>query len=366
MAVMEQYKCPACGGALEFSPELQKMKCPYCESEFDIDLIKEVSETEAKIETDDKMDSWSDEAGNSWSDEERSSVRTYSCKSCGGEIIADINTGATTCPYCGNNVVVNDQFAETLKPDLIIPFKLNKDAAKSAFLNHLSGKKLLPKFFKEDTHIDEIKGIYVPFWLYNADVDGSVKYSATKVRHWSSGKYDYTETKYYEIFREGGIAFHDIPVDASSKMPDDLMDSLEPFDLADAVDFNSAYFAGYLADKYDVSIDENIPRINTRVKHSTEDVFKTTVTEFYDTLSVKNSYIDLKNGNAKYALLPIWLMNTTWKGEKFIFAMNGQTGKFVGNLPMDKKLYWKYWLISFLASIPVGIIIGLIAKFFMD
>lgn len=363
MAVIEQYKCPSCGGALEFDSQSQKLKCPFCDSEFDVETLNEIAETSTKIETQDNMDGWSTDIQSKWSENEDALI-AYICKSCGGEVLADANTGVTTCPYCGNNVVINEKFSNALKPDLIIPFKLDKKAAKEAYLNHLSNKKLLPRQFKSESHIDEIKGIYVPFWLYDADVDGAVKYSATRTRHWSTKKYNYTETKHYELYREGGVAFENIPVDASSKMPDDLMDSLEPFDLADAVDFNTAYCAGYLADKYDVPVDDTIPRINIRVKHSTENAFKDTITEHYDTIAVNDSYIDLKNGNAKYALLPVWLLNTNWNGEKYIFAMNGQTGKFVGNLPMDKKLYWKYWIRAFLCSVPVGIIASFIIKFF--
>ncbi len=366
MQTIQQYKCPSCGGALEFDSDSQKLKCPFCDSDFDIAVIEEITKAEKVIEADDSMDNWADPSSEEWSAEDENAVCSYICNSCGGEIIADVNTGATTCPFCGNNVVINEKFSKTLKPDLIIPFKLDKKSAKEAFLKHLTGKKLLPKFFKQETHIDEIKGIYVPFWLYEADVDGSVKYSATKIRCWSTGKYDYTETKYYELFREGGVAFKDIPVDASSKMPDDLMDSLEPFDLKEAVDFNTAYFAGYLADKYDVTVEDNIPRINTRVKSSTESVLKSTITDFYDTVSVKNSYINLKNGSAKYALLPVWVLNTTWNGNKYIFAMNGQTGKFVGNLPMDKKLYWKYWLLALLCSAPISAIITMIIRFLAE
>lgn len=365
MSEIKQYKCPSCGGALEFDSNSQKLKCPYCDSDFDVEVLNEIAETEEKIGSADTMDGWKSNIDEGWSNEESSSVRSYICASCGGEVIADVNTGATTCPFCGNNVVINEKFAKSLRPDLIIPFKLDKRAAKEAFLKHLTGKKLLPKYFKQENHIDEIKGIYVPFWLYSAEVDGAVKYSATKIRSWSTSKYNYTETKYYEIYREGGVAFNDIPVDASSKMPDDLMDSLEPFYLSEAVDFNTAYFAGYLADKYDVTVQDNIPRINTRVKQSTEDAFKSTVTDFYNTVTVKDSYIDLKNGNARYALLPVWLLNTTWNGNKYIFAMNGQTGKFVGNLPMDKKLYWKYWFLAFLCSVPVGIIIAYIIRLFV-
>lgn len=365
MQTMKEYKCPSCGGALAFDAGSQRLKCPYCDSDFDIEVLQEIAETDATVQAGDHMDGWEQGSCQSWTDAADSSVRSYVCHSCGGEILADVNTGATTCPFCGNNVVLNETFTGLLKPDLIVPFQLDKKAAKAAFSKHLSGKKLLPKAFKQEAHIDEIKGIYVPFWLYNADVDGAVKYSATKVRSWSTSEYHYTETSFYEIYREGAVAFQNIPVDGSSKMPDDLMDSLEPFDLTAAVDFNPAYFAGYLADKYDVTAQDDLPRINNRVKHSTEDAFSGTITGFYQSVSVRDSHIDLKNGNARYALLPVWLLNTTWKGEKYLFAMNGQTGKFVGNLPMDRKLYRKYWLLSFLASIPVGVIIAYIVRFFI-
>lgn len=139
------------------------------------------------------------------------------------------------------------------------------------------------------------------------------------------------------------------------------MDSLEPFDFSQAVDFQTAYFAGYLADKYDVTIEQSIPRINARVKQSTEDTFRQTITEPYNTVMPKNSFVNLQNGYAKYALLPVWILNTTWNGQKYTFAMNGQTGKFVGDLPMDKGLYTKYWILSFLGSAVLGTGIGFLA-----
>lgn len=360
MSELIEYKCPNCGGALEFDSSSQKMNCPYCNSSFDVETSKELDEISSITEAEDKMDGWNTAVDNKWEQGEADGMCTYVCNSCGGEIIGDEVAGAMACPYCGNPVVVKEKFAGDLKPDLIIPFKLDKEAAKTALSNHLNGKKLLPKIFKQQNHIDEIKGIYVPFWMFDADVNGTVRYDATTVRHWSDSKYDYTETKHFDVLREGSVAFDNIPVDASSKMPDDLMDSLEPFDFSEAVDFQTAYFAGYLADKYDVTVEENIPRINVRVKGSTEDCFRTTIDYPYTTVNTKASYIDLKQGSAKYALLPVWLLNTTWKGEKYTFAMNGQTGKFVGNLPMDKRLYRKYFGISFVVSSIIGVGVGYI------
>ena len=317
MAAIKEYKCPCCGGAVEFDSKIQKIKCPYCDTEFDTEAFT-AHEEEAQNAKPDEMD-WETTAGGAWEQGEESTLRSYVCNSCGGEIVCDENTAAQ---------------------------------------RHYKGKKLLPKIFKKENHIDEIKGVYVPFWLFDADADADIRYKATRVRTWSDSDYDYTETSYYSIGRSGDIGFDRVPVDGSSKMPDDLMESIEPFKFEDAVDFKTAYLAGYLADKYDVTAEQSIDRANERIKRSTEDAFASTV-KGYHSVTTENSSIRLHNGKAKYALYPVWLLNTTWKGKKYLFAMNGQTGKFVGDLPVDNGLYFK-WLGGLTAGFGV---IALIAYF---
>lgn len=349
MNTLQEYKCPCCGGAIAFDSSIQKMKCPYCDTEFEMDTLANY-DAELQNDTNDEME-WQMPTGNEWSDEETSGLRSYSCKSCGGEIIGDENTAATSCPFCGNPVVMMKQFSGALKPDLVIPFKLDKKAAKEGLLKHLSGKRLLPKIFKDQNHIDEIKGIYVPFWLFDSDVDAQVRYRASKIRTYSDSQYDYTETSFFSVLRNGNIGFSNVPVDGSTKMEDSLMESIEPFDISDAVDFHTAYLAGYLADKYDVTAEESIERANKRIKKSTEDAFAATVTG-YTTVQAENSNIQLHNGKAKYALYPVWLLNTTWNGNTYTFAMNGQTGKFVGDLPVDQSAATK-WMIGLSAAMSV-------------
>ena len=358
---MLEYKCPSCGGALEFNSALQKMKCLYCDNEFDLETLKALDEA-AKITSGEDQMNWNIEKGTEFSSDEAGALNTYICKSCGGEIITDETTGATSCPFCGNPVVVADKFAGGLKPDFIIPFKLSKEDAKNSLKKHFEGKRLLPKVFKTENHIDEIKGVYVPFWMFDADVNGTVTYDATTVDHWHDSNYDYTRTNHFEVFRQGNVSFTNIPVDASTKMADDLMQSIEPFNFNEAVDFQTAYFAGYLADKYDVSVEESLPKINSRVKTSTEDSFRSTINNIYTSVTPKASFVNVQNGSSKYALLPVWILNTTWNGEKFTFAMNGQTGKFVGNLPMDKGLRTKYLLGTFLGAGAVGALTSLLIQ----
>ena len=350
MNTLQEYKCPCCGGAIAFDSTLQKMKCPYCETEYDMETL---AGYDADLQTDkaDEM-KWETSAGSEWQDGEAGSLRSYVCKSCGGEIVGDENTAATACPFCGNPVVMMGQFSGALKPDIVIPFKLDKKAAKQKLMQHISGKRLLPKVFKDQNHIDEIKGVYVPFWIFDTDVSAQVRYRATKVRVWSDNKYNYTETQHFSVYRGGNIGFSGVPVDGSSKMPDDLMESIEPFDLSGAVNFQTAYLAGYLADKYDIDAEKSIEHANARVKSSTEAAFADTLSD-YSSVKAENSNIQLHSGKAKYALYPVWLLNTDWNGKKYLFAMNGQTGKFVGDLPLDKGAATK-WTIGLTAAFSVA------------
>ena len=342
MADLQEYKCPACGGAIGFDSRIQKMKCPYCDTEFEMETLKAFDQVLKKQLPDDM--NWKTSVGEQWLEDEIDSMTVYGCKSCGGEIVVDDTTSATACPFCDNPVVVMGRFTGALRPNYIIPFKLDKKAAKEGLYNHLKGKKLLPKIFKDKNHIDEIKGLYVPFWLFDADANANIRYRASKVSYYSDRNYDYTKTSYYSVMRSGAAKFEKIPVDGSRKMDDDLMESIEPYDFKEAVDFQTAYLAGYLADKYDVDEKASVGRANERIKKSVEDGFRSTV-QGYSTVEEENTSIQLENGEAKYALYPVWVLNTTWNGNKYTFAMNGQTGKFVGDLPVDKGAYWKYFSI---------------------
>ncbi len=347
MSVIQEYKCPCCGGAIEFDSSLQKMKCPYCDNEFEMETLASYDDA-LKNESGDNLQ-WETQAGGEWSEGETEGLRVYVCKSCGGEIVGDETIGATACPYCDNPVVLMGQFAGDLKPDFVIPFKLDKKAAIDALNKHYGGKKLLPKVFKNQNHIEEVKGVYVPFWLFDADAEANVRYKATKTRFWSDSSYNYTETSFYSVLRGGTLSFERIPVDGSTKMDDTLMESIEPYDFSGAVDFQTAYLSGYLADKYDVNAETSVERANERVKQSTEDAFRATVQD-YDSVIAENTNINLNNGTAKYALYPVWLLNTTWNGKKYTFAMNGQTGKLVGDLPMDKGAYNRH----FFGALAIG------------
>ena len=345
------YKCPACTGPLHYSASLGKMKCEFCESVYEVAEIeamyadKEQQAAQAMEDTHKEAVEQDETAGwdvsgleGDWGTAAQG-MRAYSCPSCGAELICEETTAATSCPYCGNTTIVPGQFAGALKPDYVIPFKLTKKDAMKALKEHYKGRPFLPSAFMNENHIEEIKGVYVPFWMFDGKVEGNAQYQTTNSRVYRSGDYEVTETKHYAVDRAGELVFEKVPVDAASKMPNDYMDSIEPYDYKELKPFSSTYLAGYLADKYDESAEECSGRAEDRCIETFESALRNTVTG-YQTCVTAGKQTRVHRGKAHYALLPVWILSTNWKGKSFLFAMNGQTGRMVGDLPMCWKKFW--------------------------
>lgn len=356
------YQCPACTGPLHYSAKSGKLECDYCGSSFDVAEIealyarKEAEAAAAKQAADAKAEAaqaakaeaaeaaaasggWdTSDLSRDWG-AEADGLRVYSCPSCGAELICDQSTAATACPYCGNPAIVPGQFSGALRPDYILPFRLSKDDAVQALRAHYKGKPFLPRSFTSVNHIEQIHGVYVPFWLFDGGAEGAASYRASNTNVYETGDYEITETRHYHVVRAGSLAFEKIPVDASSKMPDDHMDSIEPFDYAQLRPFSTAYLPGYLADKYDVTIDDSRDRADTRCRETLAQALRDTVTG-YGACVTEREDIALRRGKVHYALLPVWMLSTKWRRQDFLFAMNGQTGKLVGDLPTDRGRFW--------------------------
>ena len=353
-AQVTNYQCPGCTGPLHFVGASGKLECDYCGASNDVAEIEalyaekeekaaaaqQAAEQKAEEEKQAAQDGgWElPELSCDWG-AEGDGMKAYSCPSCGAELICDASTAATACPYCGNPTVVPGQFTGTLKPDFVIPFKLSREDAVRKLKKHYKGKAFLPKTFSRDNHLQEIQGVYVPFWLFSGEAEGSAHYDCTRSRTYKSGEYRVTETEHYDVYRAGKLQFEKVPVDASSKMPDDHMDSIEPYDYNELKPFSTAYLPGFLADKFDVSADDSRERADTRCLGTLKKALRNTV-EGYEVCFPRGESANIRGGKVHYALLPVWMLNTKWQGKDFLFAMNGQTGKFVGDLPVDKGRFW--------------------------
>ena len=239
-----------------------------------------------------------------------------------------------------------------LKPDYVIPFKKTKEEAMAALREFYKGKLLLPAEFKTQNRIEAIQPMYVPFWLFDSAVKAHAGFQATRVRVYETSDERVTETSYYDCERSGTMAFARIPVDGSEKMDDTYMESIEPFDYTEMVPFSSAFLTGFLADKYDVDAEASVPRADKRVEHSAVGVLEESVTG-YDTVACQSSAVIKEDGKVAYAMAPVWILTTRYKGMPYTFMMNGQTGKVVGSLPSDKHKEVLYPAAVFLLVLPM-------------
>ena len=333
-ATVLEYKCPCCGAGLIFGEVIQKMKCEYCDNEFDLDTVRTYNESLNPPE--EPPIQWEEPETKQWSQDEESILKTFTCPSCGGEILTEETTAATFCPYCENPTILPGRVSGGIKPDGVIPFKTSKEDAMAAFLQLCKGKPLLPRMFTEEHRVEKITGMYVPFWLYDCGSDFSAQYKATRIHRWSDSRYNYTRTEHFHLMREATADFASIPMDASQKMDNAIMESIEPYDYSQMVDFETAYLSGFLADKYDVEAKQGEDRIRQRVSASMNSLVQETVLGYATCVPV-NTRLNVEHGRAKYVLLPVWMLHTKYGDGTYVFAMNGQTGKITGTFPICPK-----------------------------
>ena len=335
------YQCPACTGPLHYDGASGKLVCDYCGSAYDVkDIEARYAKKQAAADTAAEGDAKKAarlprQDSPVWSEAEAEGLNSYSCPTCGAELVCDETTAATICPYCGNPTVLGGKLSGKLKPEYILPFKLDKKAAIAQLTRYYKGKAFLPKAFKSQNHIAEIQGVYVPFWLYDAKADARGRYEGQNSESHREGDYMVTTTQHYDVRREGSAAFAKVPVDGSSKMPDAHMDAIEPFDYSDLKPFSTAYLPGFLADRYDEDDKKCAARVLTRMKNSTAAALHDTLGG-YTGVQTLSEQLDPRTLEPHSALLPVWMLHTRWKEQDFLFAMNGQTGKLIGDLPVDK------------------------------
>jgi predicted RNA-binding Zn-ribbon protein involved in translation (DUF1610 family) len=317
------------------------MKCPYCDTEFEIAALEEYQKKMAAPANDSYA--WGNQI-QEWKESDLNELTTGSCPSCGAELVGDKNTIAMVCPCCGNAQIVSKRLSGMLKPNYVIPFKLDKNAAKDALKTFYQGKRLLPNFFKEDNHVNNMQGIYIPFWLFDAKAQAQIRYKASKTKAWSDNDYYYTQTDFYSVTRDGDLSFEKVPVDGSEKMDDSYMDAIEPFDYSKIKDFESAYLSGYSAEKYDIDAEKSKERAATRIKTTVESEFAKSVTG-YTSVVRESSNVNVEGGNVSYSLFPVWILNTKYRKENYVFMMNAESGRLVGKLPSDPAKVWKYRLL---------------------
>lgn len=318
-----QYKCPNCGGGLIFDPEKQDFICEYCDSVFkEQDFFN--ADEKLNIKTAEQEEN-----------AEFENVLLYVCPSCGAEIVTDETTAAATCYYCSNPVVLSGKLSGELKPDYIIPFKIDKEEAINKFKELCGKKKFLPKDFISESRLEEIKGVYFPYWYIDGESNGKINATSKQVRTWMVGDMRHTETTVRGHFRQGNLSIRNMPEAALKSKDKDILKYVCPFNGADFVPFSMSYLSGFFAEKRDVEKSEIESSVTEKIKAFSSDRLLQSIE--YANASIKDSSIRVGELKWSYNLLPVWVLSYKHKDKNYIYALNGQTGKVYGELPVSNK-----------------------------
>ncbi len=317
----ETYKCPGCGAPITFNGEAGQMVCEYCDTHVDVTQMDVINDMYSENVVDETP-----------VEREYCDFDGYKCESCGAEIVTDEYTSATFCSFCGSPTMIKGRLSGALKPEKLIPFKIQRDAAVEAYKKWAGKGLVTPSGFRKESTIEKITGIYVPFWLYDYGADAHVNAKATKKRTDRRGDTIYTHTDHYNVGRHVQAEFDKIPTDASEKMDDRIMDLLEPYNYSELTDFQMPYLSGYQSEKFTYDANELATRAEKRVRQYIIDEARGTISG-YSSVNIISSNVKLNRHKADYTLMPVWILNYNYKGKMHTFAMNGQTGKIVGKLP---------------------------------
>lgn len=319
----QTYKCSSCGGSLVFDPENGNFKCEYCLSTFDEKTIEK--ENVFKNEDDTEYNAKDD-------------MTVYTCPSCGANLILSSKDIITNCYYCHTTVVMTEKASGDFKPDFLVPFSISKEKARDIFLDWAGKKKFIPNDFLSKKQIENLTGVYFPYFITDCEVSAAMQAKAENVRVWRVGDTEYTERSYFNINRSGDIGFPNILKNALTDENKNISDSVAPFDMSEAIDFSSAYLLGFQAQKRDIDKKYAEDKVKSDLNEYSKRVLMNSINGYSSvtTISVK-TYI--KSMDSKYVLFPVWVL--TYKDKKtkriYTFALNGQNGKIFGELPADKK-----------------------------
>ena len=342
----KSYKCPSCGAGIHFKPALQKFHCDYCLSEY----TKEEFENESKeINIDSGLEEETETS-------EEYKLASYECNSCGAKVVTEDTTTSTFCYYCHNPVIISSRLVGDFKPSKLIPFTVDKETAKKKFLDWAGNKKFVPKDFTSNSQLEKITGIYLPYWWADCQADIDYLGEANKLRVWRAGGIEYTETKKYEIIRKGQIDINNVGELAFTKIDEILLGGIAPYNENEAIDFSMPYLSGFFAEQYDIDKEKIKPKIEDQVNRYSGYLRSESVSGFNFIKDLRDdTKIICKEWN--YTLLPTWILTYLYEGKTYVYAVNGQTGKSFGELPLSNSRLFKASAIIFLITF-IALLLG--------
>lgn len=319
------FKCRSCGANTVWSPEKDSMCCPHCES---ID-----------------------------SEEEVRNDNMFQCAVCGAPMQPKEFDSANKCEHCGAYTIFEERISGEYLPHLILPFKVGKQKAKDLIKQEFGKKLFLPSSFLKESYLDKMEGDYIPFFLFDFDCHYRFAGKGKKIRRWTTGDTEYTETSIFQIYRDMDVDFSRIPADASIAMPDGEMDLLEPYNYGEMMGFEPKYMSGFFAERYSVSKESLEPRARQKARNDAGALMRSSITG-YNSVTPEMDDCQCRTKAENYALLPVWNYIYRFKGKDYFFRLNGQTGKLVGKAPISIGKVTAYAVTLFGCITAIGALIN--------
>lgn len=330
-------QCPSCAGALRFDIPTQLMACDYCGNTykpFDFDGQSRNAEEKSLFET-----------------------TVFTCPQCGGEIYSTDEQAAGFCSFCGTPTVLESRLKQMKCPDYLIPFQITKDQCKKSYIDAVKKAIFAPKELCDPAHVEEFRGIYMPYWTYYVTQKGPIGFNGQ--REHREGNYIITD--HYRITGDIDAYYKGISYDASSSFEDSISDVLAPYDVKGMKGFSPAYLSGFYADTADVksSVYEQ-EALQMSFEESAAKLQKDQMFTRYDvelTGTQTPASLNTKVKETNYSLFPVWFLAYRNKDRVAYATINGQTGKVVADVPIDPK---KYLIGSLLLAIPLFFLLELL------
>ena len=353
------YSCINCGGAVRFDIAASTFKCDRCSSVYSLEEMNKAFPDDEQGSLWNKAKEVSDDKGVKASEvfnaeDKEISVAAYHCNLCGAELMADSETlAAAFCAYCKTPVTISDRLLSGKNmPSRVIPFKITRQEAFELFRSKTKGYPLLPKVFRSRVAFNDLKSVYVPFRLYDAECSVSVAAMCRNVTKWIEGDYECEKIDTYEARRSGTLAFEKVPNDVSDKINDEAMQEIEPYETSALTPFSKKYLSGHYAEAPTTKEEDTLEVLRGRLRPTTEAAMLSTVGG-YNSVSLSSSSFAVDKAASEYVMFPVWMFAAKFRGEEYIFSINGQTGKMSGRLPIDGSravlLFMELALITFIA-----------------
>jgi predicted RNA-binding Zn-ribbon protein involved in translation (DUF1610 family) len=331
------YPCRQCGAQLEFNITKQKLVCPSCGAETDIDT----SRLEAPREHDfqagvQQLRAFAASAGAPQVQGEKEIV----CQNCGGHTTFSGTLTAVRCPYCATPIQRDDihDAPMRLKVDGVIPFGIDKKHATEKLNGWINSRWFAPTEFKKYNSTGSFASIYAAYFTYDSETRS--RYTGQRGDDYTvtvgSGDNQHTETRtsWHSVSGEVGNSFDDVTVLANDGFDQKRVKGLEPWPTQGANPFSAEYVAGHLCRTYDHDVEACFPIAKREMDGIIESTIRRDIGGDHQRIaSVDTRHLTL---TYKHLLLPIWLLTVIYDGKPFQVFINGITGEVQGERPWSK------------------------------